>query len=93
MRSIVIVELNGGLVNEVYDELGEPVEYRVVDHDAWEGGECPFCRSERIENVGGEIEDTSRYTIITGGYTVCLDCLETEDTDIVEWIRSGGLEV
>lgn len=53
---IVTIELSGGLVREVYDEHGDLVSYRVVDHDSWEGGECPFCRSENTANMGGKLE-------------------------------------
>lgn len=39
----VIVVVDGGCVQEVFDDNSNPVEYSVIDQDCLEGGQCPTC--------------------------------------------------
>lgn len=39
----VIVVVDGGCVQEVFDDNANPVDYSIIDQDGLEGGQCPTC--------------------------------------------------
>jgi Zn finger protein HypA/HybF involved in hydrogenase expression len=74
MSDTVVVFLEGGLVNDVSNLEGESVPYHVIDHDAWEGNECPVCRGDGVKVINDKKVIQNGIEYMVGGAFYCPTC-------------------
>jgi hypothetical protein len=83
----VIVLVDGGCVQEIFDDNANPVDYSVIDQDCLEGGQCPTCweyTEAKAENRKVELRNWLRklanklfkteYYIYADTYDWCPNC-------------------